>query len=163
MLGRKIKTFLFKSAKLFGPFLTVYYMLSQKSTKAAVLVALVVMTPLFPIYTALAKPCWNYFCLKVWKEQTSPAFIVKTNRNASWCSKVEVPLYIPFLDITGGIYFSIRLTQKYSWLRCLLFYQKFWWFLFTWARLAALNKAQLNNFETICIDCYRFVEKPEFA
>ena len=38
--------FLFKSAKLFGPFLTVYYMKSQKSTKAAALVALMVMTPL---------------------------------------------------------------------------------------------------------------------
>ena len=45
MLGRKIKiSFFFKSAKLLGPFLTLLQ--SQKSTKAAALVALVVMTPL---------------------------------------------------------------------------------------------------------------------
>ena len=46
MLGRKIKiSFFFKSAKLLGPFLTLLQ--SQKSTKAAALVALVVMTPLY--------------------------------------------------------------------------------------------------------------------
>ena len=48
MLGRKIKiSFFFKSAKLLGPFLTLLQ--SQKSTKAAALVALVVMTPLLPL------------------------------------------------------------------------------------------------------------------
>ena len=46
MLGRKINvSFFFKSAKLLGPFLTLLQ--SQKSTKAAALVALVVMTPLY--------------------------------------------------------------------------------------------------------------------
>ena len=52
MLGRKIKiSFFFKSAKLLGPFLTLLQ--SQKSTKAAALVALVVMTLLLQIMVLL--------------------------------------------------------------------------------------------------------------
>ena len=57
LLGRNIETFLFKSAQLFRPFLTVYYMKSQKSTKAAALVALVVMTPLYYVHKLLFLFC----------------------------------------------------------------------------------------------------------
>ena len=52
-----------------------------------------------------------YYCsAKVWKQQTIPAFVVTTNRNALWRSKIGknwssiyLPIYI--LNITGGICF----------------------------------------------------------